>query len=97
MIEYRITFDKVRDDTVVLPAALLQEGKYLLTVSEHGDIVVQGNCDGLLFLAEVLARHALGGFTAGFHTHLPLDSSSKGPNTDGAPELTIYGAEAAIK
>lgn len=92
MPSYTISFDVRRPDTVDLPAALLSDGTYTLKVEEDGSVEIIGNRDGLLYLAEVLVRCALGKYTAGQHVHLPLDGSFSGPNLDASPELTIYSA-----
>jgi hypothetical protein len=86
---YNIAFDDHRPDTLELPAALLAAGVYTLEVENDGSVEISGNRDGLLYLAEVLVRCALGEFVAGHHVHLPLDSRTSGPNLDARPELTI--------
>ncbi len=55
-----------------------------------GGVNLFGNRDGLLYVANVLIRCALGGYTTGFHVHLPMDSSVSGPNIDASPEFTVY-------
>ena len=49
-----------------------------------------GNRNGLLYLANVLAMAALGGYKRGFHVHLPFDSSS-GPG-EAKSEIAIFAA-----
>jgi hypothetical protein len=89
---YTITFDVRRPDTMDLPSSLLSNGVYKLAVAEDGSVEIAGNRDGLLYLAEVLVRCAIGEYTAGHHVHFPLDSSHSGPNLDASPELTIHAA-----
>jgi hypothetical protein len=93
MPEYRIAFEVKKADTMDLPAELLRRGRYVVTTKSNGDVLVRGSKDGLLYLAEVLARCALGGYREGFHVHVPLDSNETGPNTEMKPELTLYSAE----
>ena len=92
MPSYTISFDVGRADTLELPSVLLTEGTYRLNVEEDGSVELSGNRDGLLYLAEVLVRCALGEYVVGQHVHLPLDGSFSGPNLDASPELTIHAA-----
>ena len=91
--EYKIQFKVDRADTMELPDRLLKKGRYLVSVEPRGTVTVRGNKEGMLYLAEVLARCALGNYQLGFHVHLPRDSRDAGPNTDAKPELTFYSAE----
>ncbi len=93
MPSYSITFDVRRPDTIEFPAHLLQSGRYELRVGEGGGVELTGNRDGLLYLAEVLVRFAIGGYVSDFHAHLPLNSDEGGPNVDSRPELTIYAPD----
>lgn len=96
MPTHTISFDVRRADTMELPSALLADGSYRITVENDGSVEITGNRDGLLYLAEVLARCAIGEYARGHHVHLPLDSSVLGPNTDARPELTIYAASSTM-
>ena len=92
MPTYSISFEVARADTLDLPVRLLDTGKYQIKVEKEGGIEITGNRDGLLYLAEVLVRCAIGSYEPGFHLHLPLDSATQGPNVDASPELTINAA-----
>jgi hypothetical protein len=92
MPSYTIRFEVKRPNTIDFPTDLLVDGNYEFTISEQRGIELHGNRDGLLYLAEVLTRFALGGYEQGFHAHFPLLSATDGPNIDSAPELTIYAA-----
>ena len=91
MPSHSINFEVRRSDTIEFPSHLLTEGRYEFVVGEDGSIEIKGNRDGLLYLAEVLVRFALGGYEADFHAHMPMDSQVGGPNIDNLPELTIFG------
>lgn len=97
MPEYVVSFTNPRRNSMDLPAALLVDGgRYVVSTESDGSVNILGNRNGLLYLAEVLVRCAIGGHGVGFHVHLPLDSSVDGPNVDARPELTIYGADEGI-
>jgi hypothetical protein len=96
MPDYRVAFDVRKQNAIDLPAELLTDGQYRVECENDGSVNVFGNKDGLLYLANVLIRCALGGYESGFHVHLPLDSSASGPNIDSSPELTIYAAGARV-
>lgn len=72
-----------------LPSHLLENGRYVVEVRD-GDVYVFGNRDGLLYLAEVIARCALGGYAEGFHIHLPMDSRAE-PG-EAADEIAVFAA-----
>jgi hypothetical protein len=91
MPSYKIEFQVGRRDTIEFPAQLLESGNYEIKVgSADGSVEIIGNRDGLLYLAQVLVRFAIGGYSPGFHAHLPLSSAALGPSLQAAPELTIY-------
>jgi hypothetical protein len=92
MPTYSVSFDVSRADTLDLPVSLLDKGKYQVKADKDGSVEISGNRDGLLYLAEVLVRCAIGSYKPGFHLHLPLDSDVRGPNVDASPELTIHAA-----
>jgi hypothetical protein len=94
MPEYRVAFDVRKANVIDLPAELLTHGHYRLECERDGSVNLFGNRDGLLYVANVLIRCALGRYDAGFHVHLPMDSSASGPNIDLKPELTIYASDA---
>lgn len=89
MPSHQINFAVPRSDTIEFPSHLLAKGRYKLVVSADDSVEIEGNRDGLLYLAEVFARFALGGYQSGFHAHLPLDSEYGGPNVNNRPELTV--------
>jgi hypothetical protein len=93
MPEYCVAFEVKRPNRLDLPAELLERGHYRVEADRDGSVTFFGNQDGLLYLANVLVRCALGGYTPDFHVHLPVDSSVQGPNIDLKPELTIYAPE----
>lgn len=95
MPSHVISFEVGRPDTIDFPSHLLTDGRYEFTVGEDRSVEIKGNRDGLLYLAEVLVRFALGGYAPDFHAHLPLDSEVDGPNTDNQPELTIFAPNEA--
>lgn len=90
MPEYQVAFEVRKPGWIDLPAELLTDGHYRVECERNGSVNVFGNKDGLLYLANVLIRCALGGYESGFHVHLPMDSSEGGPNIDCKPELTIF-------
>jgi hypothetical protein len=92
MPEYCVSFGDPKPDSLEYPFRLLRTGWYKAVV-DHLGVTITGNRDGLLYLAEVLVRCAISGYEPGFHVHMSLDSSVKGPNIDCSPELTVYGAE----
>jgi hypothetical protein len=55
---------------------------------------VNGNRNGLLYIAEVLIRCAYGNYVEGFHVHLPLlsDRASGGSPDHPMDELVVLGA-----
>ncbi len=87
-----ISFEVPRADTIEFPSDRLTDGRYEFTVGGGQSVEIRGNREGLLYLAEVLVRFALGGYGDGFHAHLPLNSEAGGPNIDSSPELTIFAA-----
>lgn len=94
MPEHTIKFDVTDRNTMHLPSNLLREGGRYRVEVRDGDVYVSGNKDGLLYLAEVLVRSAIGGFTETFHVHLPQDSTSGPPTGKGIrPELVIFAGE----
>jgi len=93
MPQYQLAFDVKKSNTIELPAELLALGHYRLECESDGSINLYGNRDGLLYVANVLIRCALGGYDPGFHVHLPTDSSADGPNIDLKPEFTIYASD----
>jgi hypothetical protein len=94
MPAYTVSFVTRRQDSMELPAHLIHSGgEYRVEPGPGGGIAILGNRDGLLYLAEVLIRAAIGEYDQEFHLHLPLDSRREGPNTDARPELTIYAAQ----
>jgi|HubBroStandDraft_2_1064218.scaffolds.fasta_scaffold2433971_1 hypothetical protein len=96
MPEYRVAFEVEKANTIHLPAELLADGHYRVECESDGSVNVFGNKNGLLYIANVLIRCALGGYEPGFHVHLPLDSSVKGPNVNASPEFTIYSPDAGV-
>ena len=88
MPEYHIRFDSTHD-TIQFPTQLLKRGRYRIGVEEN-DVSIYANKDGLLYLAEVFVRCALGEHSKGFHLHLPMSSDEKGPNVNMRPELTLH-------
>ncbi len=96
MPDYRVAFDVRRPNAIDLPAELLRDGKYRVECESDGSVNLFGNKDGLLYLANVLIRCALGGYQSGFHVHVPLNSSVSGPNVDSSPDLTIYAPGAGV-
>lgn len=93
MPTHSIDFEVRRPDTIDLPVHLLESGKYEVVVDKAGGVEISGNRNGLLYLAEVLVRCAIGSYDPGFHVHLPLSSRTLGPNIDARPELTLFGAD----
>lgn len=96
MTDFVISFDSGSPDTIELPNHRYAAGKYRIDVDAAGGVDVFGDRDGLLYLAEVIVRCALGSHSAGFHVHLPKDGVASGPDTTGAPELTIYSAATSL-
>lgn len=91
MPEYTVAFEVEKPNRIHLPAELLaDDGQYRVECETDGSVNVFGNKNGLLYVANVLIRCALGEYEPGFHVHLPLDSSMAGPNINASPELTIY-------
>lgn len=93
MPTYTVAFELRQADTLELPAHLLAGGRYRVKTEGDGSVEISGNRDGLLYLAEVLVRCAIGGFSPGFHVHVPLSGDERGPNLEARPELTIYCAD----
>lgn len=93
MPTYTVDFEVGEPETITLPTHL-QSGEYLVRVEHDGSVEISGDRDGLLYLAEVLVRCAIGGYLPEFHVHIPLSTAERGPNLDARPELTIYGANA---
>lgn len=92
MIEYRVQFEEEGPDVVRLPLRRFVDGVYKVVADRDGGVEVFGNRDGLLFLAEVIVRCAMGGFSDGFHVHLPREGVAQQPDTSGGAELTVYAA-----
>ena len=94
MPDYRIAFETSNPNTMRMPADLLKSGGvYLIEEGPSRGVQIRGNKEGLLYLAEVLVRAAIGGHSEDFHVHLPMFSDDGGPNIDGRPELTIFAAQ----
>jgi len=92
---HTISFEVADPSIIELPQHLLREGgRYSVEVGA-GDVTIWGNAQGLLYLAEVLVRCALGEHTLGLHVHLPQDASvmHEGPATSIQPELTVFAAD----
>jgi hypothetical protein len=96
MPEYRVAFEVGKANTIDLPADLPNDGRYRVDCGSDGAANAFGNENGLLYLADPLVRCALGGYQAGVHVHLPLDSSVGGPNVDLRPELTTHAPAARL-
>ncbi len=71
MPEYTISFEVKEANTIELPNQRYAAGRYRVEADEKGGVDVFGNREGLLYLAEVLVRCALGDHKAGFHVHIP--------------------------
>lgn len=87
--------DQLADEgvgVVKLPSRRFSSGTYRIITDSAGGVDVFGNRDGLLYLAEVIVRCALGNHSDGFHVHLPNAGVSQQPDVSGEPELTIYSA-----
>ena len=80
MPEHIIRFDVKEPATIELPNRRFAGGHYRVQVDSDGGVDVFGDRDGLLYLAEVLARCALGGYKPGFHVHLPTRGVASGPD-----------------
>ncbi len=95
MPTYTIDFCVPEPSTIELPQHLLRDGgKYAVEVKD-GDVTIWGNSAGLLYLAEVIVRCAIGGHPSTLHVHLPQDGSvaRKGPTVGIQPELTIFASD----
>jgi hypothetical protein len=94
MPEHCFSFQVTDPNLLDFPTHLMQQGRYSIEVRD-GDVFVYGNRDGLLYLAEVIARCAIGDFARGFHVHLPLESGT----APGEPkdEIAIFAAEGQLK
>lgn len=93
MPQHRFSWVVKDPSEIDLPSHLLENGTYKIEVRD-GDVYVFGNRDGLLYLAEVIARCALGGYTEGFHVHLPFDSDA-GPG-EAEDEIAIFAASETV-
>lgn len=93
MPEYTVTFDVPDDRTMLMPGAELSGGHYELKADSDGNIDISGDRQGLLYLAEVIVRAAIGGYEPGFHVHLPARGVGTGPNVNGEPEVIVYSAD----
>ena len=90
MPKHEVSFDLQDPSVIDFPAHLLEQGgRYIVKVVRGGSVDIVGNRDGLLYLAELLVRLALGERVRGFHVHLDFDSNTEGPNVDLRPELTF--------
>jgi len=94
MPEYSTRFTVSDNRTIELPYQLLSEGGWYEIQERDGDIYVNGNRNGLLYLAEVLIRCATGNYVDGFHVHLPMLSNPvpEGPPQNPIDELVVFGA-----
>jgi hypothetical protein len=94
MPEYSTRFTVPDNQTIELPNELLNQGGWYEIQDNNGDIYVNGNRNGLLYIAEVLIRCATGNYVEGFHVHLPLlsDHASGGAPQQPIDELVIFGA-----
>jgi hypothetical protein len=96
MPEYRVVFETPKPNSMLLPHELLSAGgRYRVDVLPDGSVDVQGNRDGLLYLANILVQCALAGYYPGWHAHFRLDSNDHTPPS-AAPELTLYAADPAF-
>lgn len=96
MPEYNIFFEISEPNRMEMPDARLQGGSYSIVTDTDGNVDLYGDQKGLLYLAEVIVRCAIGDYKAGFHVHLPVEGVGTGPNINGLPELTIYSAATGI-
>jgi hypothetical protein len=92
MPKYCVTFEVTDPGRFDMPVGEFENGCYEVIVNPDGGVDVFGNRQGLLYLAEVLTRCAIGGFEPGVHVHLQTRGLANGPNLDGSPELTIFAA-----
>jgi len=94
MSEYSTRFTVPDNRTIELPYELLSQGGWYEIQSHDGDIYLNGNRNGLLYIAEVLIRCATGNYVEGFHVHLPLASDQAAGDAPAHPidELVIFGA-----
>jgi len=95
MPEYSTRFTVPNNQPIELPHELISEGGWYEIQLRDGDVYVNGNRKGLLYIAEVMIRCAIGDYVDGFHVHLPLLSELKsggGPLQHPIDELVIFGA-----
>jgi len=94
MPEYSTRFTVPDNRTIEFPHELLSQGGWYEIQQHDGDTYVNGNRNGLLYLAEVLIRCAIGNYVEGFHVHLALspDQESGGPSQQPIDELVVFGA-----
>ncbi len=91
MPTHQIAFEVPDPEIMELPSEFMRRGgRYQIRV-ENGDVSIFGNRDGLLYLAEILARCALGGYVEGFHVHVPAKSDLSPPAV--GPELVVFAAQ----
>ena len=95
MARIEIDFKVTDPNRIELPDRLLRDGGSYRIELRDGDVYVWGNQDGLRYLAEVLARLAVGGYAKTLHVHLPADSKQVGhPERAGeGPELIVFAAD----
>lgn len=96
MPEHTISFEMKKADTIELPNRRYAGGQYRVEADAGGGVDIFGNREGLLYLAEVLVRCALGEHKPGFHVHLPRRGVAGGPDVSGDPELTVYSASTGV-
>lgn len=97
MPSHTVQFEVADPASMDLPFQLLADGgKYTIEVADAG-VTVWGNSKGLLYLAEVLTRCAIGGYAETFHVHLPLDTTAgPGGPAEDKPEFTVFAADASF-
>lgn len=95
MSEHIVRFSVISKTEVSLPDNLLRAGGKYAIEHKDGDIIVWGNTQGLLYLAEVFVRMAKGSYNEGVHVHLKASTLS----TDGdlkeasvKPEVIVFAA-----
>ncbi len=95
MPEYTINFETPDPRSMELPYELLRDGGQYYVEVLSGDVYVSGNKEGLLYLAELIARCAIGGYEEYFHVHVSMNSTQSGrPSDTEGPisELVIFAA-----
>ena len=96
MPEHTINFEVKAANTIELPNRRYAAGRYRVHTEPDGSVDIFGNREGLLYLAEILVRCALGGHTSGCHVHLPRRGVAAKPDVSGEPELTVYSASTDV-